>query len=196
MLPINYRIRICLQRTVHLDPSHNPHWRPHDEHRNNGGPIIKSACPSNFAEDLYGCSEKPRDTIYGRSKPSRYNLWGRAVNEELQVATPVATFWIGYRGRPRVHRPPTSQIPEYAGPAQDHHRPRICSTCSPKRRQSVVPEGVRVKLLRRLTALQRYRRRKNERTLSIAGFFIRRGAAAAAWETAPTLSPMWIAFMV
>ena len=41
----------------------------------------------------------------------------------------------------------------------------------------MVPEGVRVKLLYRLMALQRYRPRKNERTLSIAGFFIRRGAA-------------------
>ncbi len=37
----------------------------------------------------------------------------------------------------------------------------------------------------RLAALREYRHRKNERSLNIAGFFIRRAATTAAWRTAP-----------
>lgn len=34
-IPIHHTT-LCLQMIVRFDPSPNPHWRPHDEHRDNG----------------------------------------------------------------------------------------------------------------------------------------------------------------
>ncbi len=34
-IPTHHTIRFYLQMMVRFDPSHNPHWRPHDEPRDN-----------------------------------------------------------------------------------------------------------------------------------------------------------------